>query len=68
MEVKPGNEVKIIIRPSTQNSTTNFAALGLNSEKENLNFIVEKNSELLLGPSINDVTHKRGKGVVQIMT
>ena len=46
LEVKPGNEVKIIIRPSKQNSTTSFAGLGLDSEKENLNFIVKKNSEL----------------------
>ena len=40
LEVKPGNEVKIIIRPSIQTSTPSFATLGLDSEKENLNFIV----------------------------
>ena len=28
LEVKPGNEVKIIIRPSMQNSSASFAALG----------------------------------------
>ena len=42
LEVKPGNEVKIIIRPSKQNSTTSFDGLGLDSEKQNLNFIVKK--------------------------
>ena len=34
LEVKPGNEVKIIIRPSVQTSTPSFATLGLNSEFE----------------------------------
>ena len=47
LEVKPGNEVKIIIRPSKQNSTTSFAGLGLDSEKENLNFIVKKKQRVV---------------------
>ena len=32
MEIKPGNEVKIIIRPSIQNSSSSFKALGRNSK------------------------------------
>ena len=33
LEVKPGNEVKIIIRPSMQNSSVSFAALGRRDSK-----------------------------------
>ena len=32
LEVKPGNEVKIIIRPSMQNSTESFRTLGRDSK------------------------------------
>ena len=32
MEIKPGNEVKIIIRPSIQSSSSSFKALGQKSK------------------------------------